>query len=140
MPSFPAVFLLAAAIGAGGGPAAARPSSTTANDSHGAAPAAKNASPANAKEKRLEECRSKLKLAADLKLLYDLDWKSPEEPYVVVGPTFYDVPIDVKEGVAQTVSCFVNAGDTEHRVPFDLLDWKTGKPIARFSRGKLSVY
>lgn len=81
-----------------------------------------------------EKCRSKLKVAQKLDLLYDLDWKSGRDmPRVVVGPTFFTVPIDAKEGFAATVNCFLMAGDSGKCVNFDVLHWQTGKAVGRFN-------
>jgi hypothetical protein len=92
-----------------------------------------------AEEKRFEECRAKLKLAAELKMLHDFGWDPPREPHVVVGPTFFDVPIDAKQGLAETINCFLVSGKRGEDVPFDLLHWQTGKPVGRFSRGTLRM-
>jgi hypothetical protein len=88
---------------------------------------------------RLEQCRSKLKTAQKLDLLYGLDWNGRAEPKVTVGPTFFKIPIDAKEGFAETVNCFVMAGQDKF-ISFDLLDYRTGKPVGRFKYGKLTVY
>lgn len=87
--------------------------------------------------KRFENCRDKLKRANSLRLLYDIDWKVPGEPRVLVGPTFFTAAIDVKEGLAETISCFINGGRPAHAVPFDLRHWRTGEPVYRFSGGRL---
>lgn len=88
---------------------------------------------------RLEQCRAKLKQAQKLDLLYGLDWKGTVEPKVTVGPTFFKIPIDAKEGFAETVNCFVMAGENKF-ISFDLLDYRTGKSVGRFKHGKLTVY
>jgi hypothetical protein len=82
---------------------------------------------------QFEECRSKLKKLQQLDVLYDLDWKAPHEPRVVVGPTFFNLPIDAKEQFAKTVNCFLMAGDTSDCLNFDVLHWRTGKAVGRFS-------
>lgn len=68
-------------------------------------------------------------------VLHDLDMPGGM-PHVVVGPTFFDLPIEAKQNFAETVSCFLTAGDTHLLMNFDLLDYRTGKKIARFSYGK----
>lgn len=88
---------------------------------------------AAAGDKEFEICRKKLKQAQKLDMLYDLDWKLPKEPRVVVGPTFFKVPIDAKEGFIETVNCFLTAGDSGKCVNFDVLHWQTGKAVGRFS-------
>jgi hypothetical protein len=92
--------------------------------------AADSAAPSN--DQQFEQCRAKLVLAQKLGMLYDLDWKPHSEPYVVVGATFMEVPIDAKEGLATTVNCFLMAGDTGKCMNFDVLHWQTGKAIGRF--------
>ena len=90
-------------------------------------------------DKRFEECRAKLIKAQKLDLLYNMDWKKGTEPLVVVGPTFYSVPFDAKEGFAKTLNCFFMGGDISKYISFDLRDWRTNKKIARYSYGKLKV-
>ena len=87
--------------------------------------------------KRFEECREKLKKAQQLEVLYDLEWKRAM-PKVVVGPTFYSIPIDAKQGFADTVNCFLMTGKSNY-IDFDLLDWQTGKLVARYSLGRLKM-
>lgn len=88
---------------------------------------------------RFDECKKKLKVARDLEVLYALDWKLPKEPHVVVGPTFMDMPIDGKEGFAETLNCFLLAGDSNNLISFDLLHWQTGNSVGRFQYGKLKM-
>ncbi|MEM5296935.1 hypothetical protein VSR82_21715 [Burkholderia sp. JPY481] len=92
-----------------------------------------------ASDKQFEVCRSKLKQAQKLEMLYDLDWKPPREPKVVAGPTFSKVGIDAKEGFAETVNCFLMAGQSGKYVNFDVLDWRTGKSVGRYSNGVLRM-
>lgn len=93
----------------------------------------------NNNDKRFEECKTKLKTAKKLDVLYDLDWKPPKDPYVVVGRTFFTIPIDAKEGFVETLGCFLSAGDPSIRSNFDILDWRNGKKVGRFSSGKLRM-
>lgn len=79
-----------------------------------------------------EVCRNKLKQAQQMDLLQALDWKAPQEPRVVVGPTFDKIPIDAKEGFIETVNCFLMAGEAGKCVNFDVLDGRTGKAVGRF--------
>ncbi|MER2518605.1 MAG: hypothetical protein ABTR92_19775 [Candidatus Accumulibacter phosphatis] len=89
---------------------------------------------------RVESCRAKLIQAQKLDVLYDMQWKSPREPRVVVGPTFLKMPIDGKEGFAATVNCFLMAGDTGKCVNFDTLHWQTGKALGRFSNCRFAMH
>jgi hypothetical protein len=86
--------------------------------------------------KRFESCRAKLKKAQKLDVLYDL--KIDPLPRVFVGPTFYTIPIDAKQGFADTVNCFLMTGEDKY-INFDLLDYQTGKTVAQYSLGKLDV-
>jgi hypothetical protein len=88
-------------------------------------------------EKRFEDCREKLKKAQQLEVLYNLEWNRAI-PKVVVGPTFYFIAIDAKEGFADTVNCFLMVGESKY-LNFDLLDWQTGKRVARYSAGRLKM-
>ena len=82
---------------------------------------------------RFEGCREKLKAAQKLEILYDMSWDGKSEPRIIVGPTFMDIAIDAKEGLASTVNCFLMVGDESKCVNFDLLHWQTGKAVGRFS-------
>lgn len=92
-----------------------------------------------ADDARFETCKAKLIQAQKLDLLYDMDWKPPKEPKVVVGPTFFTIPIDAKEGFVETVNCFLMAGDRGKYINFDVLDWRTGKSVGRYSYGKFKM-
>lgn len=83
-------------------------------------------------DQRFEQCKTKLVKAQKLGVLHAFDWKPPAEPHVVVGATFLDLPIDAKEGFAETVNCFLMAGETGKCTNFDVLHWQTGKAIGRF--------
>lgn len=93
----------------------------------------------NENNKRFEACRVKLLKAQKLGVLYAIDWKPHKEPYVVAGQTFFNMAIDAKEGFAETVNCFLTAGDKSHVINFNILDWRTGKKVGRFSYGKLHM-
>lgn len=88
---------------------------------------------------RFESCRAKLIKAQRLDVLYDLQWKPPKEPRVVVGPTFVQMPIDGKEEFAATVNCLLMAGDAGKCINFDTLHWQTGKAIGRFSNCRFAM-
>lgn len=92
-----------------------------------------------ADDKRFERCKAKLIQAQKLDLLYDMDWKPPKEPKVVVGPTFFTIPIDAKEGFVETINCFLMAGESGKYINFDVLDWRTGKSVGRYSYGKFKM-
>lgn len=92
-----------------------------------------------ADDARFEACKAKLKKANEVDLLYAFDWKPPAAPYVVVGPTFFKIPIDAKQGFGETLNCFLMAGETGKCVQFPLLHWQTGKQVARFHNCKLKM-
>jgi hypothetical protein len=94
---------------------------------------------ASVSDKYFEGCREKLIRAQKLQVLYDMSWKLPAEPRIVAGPTFFQMPIDAKEGFAETVNCFLMAGQKEKFINFDVHDWRTGKPVGRFSFGKFKM-
>lgn len=56
---------------------------------------------------------------------------------MVVGATFITMPIDAKEGFADTVNCFLMAGESGKYINFDVLHWQTGKAIGRFKNGPI---
>jgi hypothetical protein len=87
---------------------------------------------------RFEGCRTKLKQAQKLDVLYDLDWKPGREPKVVVGPTFFNMPFDAKENFVRTVNCFLMVG-ADKAISFDVLDYRTGKAVGRFSWGQFKM-
>lgn len=89
-------------------------------------------------DKKFEACRAKLKQAQKLDVLYNLDWEKGREPLVVVGPTFFKIPFDAKEGFAKTVNCFLMVGKDQY-INFDLLDYKTNKVVAEYRYGKLRM-
>ncbi|HLZ07509.1 MAG TPA: hypothetical protein VKT80_02905 [Chloroflexota bacterium] len=106
--------------------------------STGSRPKSAAASPAERAQQnaRFDSCREKLEKARKIDLLYDLTLDP--RPRVLVGPTFFEIPLDAKQGFADTVNCFVMAGKDEH-VNFPLLDYRTGRVVAEYSFGTLSV-
>jgi len=89
-------------------------------------------------EKRFQQCRKKLVSAQQLGVLNDMKWDSPKEPYIVAGATFFSMPIDAKEGFAETVNCFLNSG-TDGCINFNIRSYLTGKPVGRFASCKFSM-
>lgn len=90
-------------------------------------------------EKQFESARQKLIKAQKLEVLYALEWKSAREPRVVAGPTFFQMPIDGKEGFVETVNLYLVGGDKGSCVDFDVLHWQTGKAVGRFSRCRFTM-
>lgn len=89
----------------------------------------------HADDARLESCRSKLKQAQKLEVLYDLQWKG-STAHVVAGPTYYKIPFDAKEGFAETVNCFLLAGKSGC-LTFEIKHYLSGKATDRFHMCKL---
>lgn len=83
-------------------------------------------------ERRLYECREQVTQAQKSGVLYGLEWKLPNEPTVVAGPGYFPLPIDEKERFVDAVNCYLMGGDAGKCVNFDVLDWKSGKPVGRF--------
>lgn len=89
-------------------------------------------------ENNFKVCRSKLKAAQKLDVLYDLKWDGKSAPLVVVGPIYETLPFDAREGFALTINCFINAGKTDQFVNFPLLDYRTHAVVGNFSYGHLN--
>lgn len=87
-------------------------------------------------EAEFQVCRKKLIQAQKLEVLNWMDWKSPREPEVVGGPTYYRMPFHAKTGFAETVNCFLMAGQTGC-LSFDITHWQTGKATDRFHMCRL---
>jgi len=87
-----------------------------------------------------ETCRKKLITAQKLEVLYDLAWNGKKSPKVVAGKTFFTMPIDAKEGFAETVNCFLMAGERDKFINFEILHWQTGKAVGSFSYGRYKHY
>lgn len=91
-----------------------------------------------ARNRKFEGCRASLKKAHALEVLYDLQASVP--PKVIVGRTFFQIPIDAKQGFAETVNCFLTVGRDDRYMTFEVFDWQTGKAVGRFYAGSLSMY
>lgn len=93
---------------------------------------------AQGNDKRLEDCRAKLKAAVPLDLLKDMTFKEGV-PKVVIGPTWYKLDFDSKTGFAKTAACFFLAGDESKSITFGIYDNMTGKKVATWEFTKLKV-
>jgi hypothetical protein len=92
--------------------------------------------PAN---QRFKTCQAKLKKAKQLDVLYDMAWDKGSGPRILVGPTYFQIPVDAKEGFAETLNCFLVAGASDQCMNFSLSDWRTGKAVARFENCRLKI-
>jgi len=77
------------------------------------------------------QCQAKLRAAQKLDVLYDMKLATGRA-LVYVGPTFFSLPIDAKEGFAETVSCLLVAGDPKSCAQIDFLHWQSGKLVAQY--------
>jgi hypothetical protein len=119
---------------------AAAPAANTTGSGTTATPAAQPEAPAKQTDSdaRLEGCRAKLKAAQAIDLLTNMTFERGI-PKVWVGPTWYTIPIDAKEGFAQTAACFFVAGDAGKAISFDIFDGMSGKKIGRWKFTRLEI-
>lgn len=47
------------------------------------------------------------------------------------------MPIDGKQGFADTVNCFFTVGKQGEYINYDIYDWRDGKKVAEYAYGKL---
>lgn len=57
---------------------------------------------------------------------------------VLVGPTYFTVPIDEKKGFAEVVNCVLLKG-AGGGIAFDLVHWQTGMRVASWNGYRLDV-
>lgn len=88
---------------------------------------------------RLEACRAKLKAAQKLEVLYDLQWEKGRGPRVLAGPTYRRLPLDAKEGFAETLNCFLTAGEAGKCMNFDIRDFRSGAVLHTFRNCRLKT-
>ena len=86
-----------------------------------------------ASERRFSACTDQVTQAQKAGVLYALDWAPPDEPRVVAGPAFFQLPIDRKQAFVESVNCYLLHGKGGPCVNFDVDHWKTGKPVGRYS-------
>lgn len=86
---------------------------------------------AQADAARAKQCGDKLEQARKLDLFYRHETRGGALR-IYVGPTYFRVPIDAKEGFAETVSCFLVNGDRKQCANFELYHWTTGQMVGRF--------
>ena len=91
---------------------------------------------------RLKACQKKLKKAQELNMLVDIKVKTGHFD-VIVGPTFYSVPFDAKEGFAETLNCLFNVGESGPKSlcnDIRFVNWRTGNEDGKYSWCKLKIY
>ena len=94
-------------------------------------------SAAEAQAMDVSKCKKALIQAKKLDMLYDV--RAERIPIgILVGPTWFKVPIDAKEGFSAVVACVLGDGKNLC-TPFDLLDYRTAKPVARWRMCKLQM-
>ena len=84
------------------------PSSAKVSKENGANP--KGSKGSKAADAKFNACKKKLEQARSLDVLYDFKMKGAR-PQVFVGPTWFSMPVDAKEGFHETVQCYVTAGE-----------------------------
>lgn len=95
-----------------------------------------------ADESRLKACQAKLKKAQKLDMLVNIKVQSGHFD-VIVGPTFYTVPFDAKEGFAETLNCLFNVGEAGPKSACNdirFVNWRNGKEDGKYSWCKLEIY
>lgn len=90
-----------------------------------------------ATKKQSDSCNAKLKKAKESDMLYDIVIRGAIVK-VLVGPTYFLVPIDAKQGFATVVNCSILEGK-DGGIPFDLFHWQTGKRVASWNGYRLDV-
>jgi len=90
-----------------------------------------------ATRQQFQTCQANLEKAKELDMLYDMGARGASIK-VLVGPTFFNVPIDTKQQFAATVNCVLMKG-SGGGLSFDLLHWQTGKRVASWNGYKLTV-
>lgn len=92
-----------------------------------------------ASDAQFRSCQAKLEKAQQIELLADIELRTGRVD-VTVGPTFYDIPFHAKTGFAETLNCFLNAGETGSKKACNeirFIDWRSGNAIGKYSRCKL---
>ena len=84
-----------------------------------------------------DTCNAKLQRAKELDMLYDVGVREAGIQ-VLVGPTYFTVPIDEKKEFAEVVNCVLLNG-AGGGIAFDLVHWQTGKRVARWNGYQLDV-
>ena len=84
-----------------------------------------------------DACNAKLQRAKELDMLYDVGVREAGIQ-VLVGPTYFTVPIDEKNGFAEVVNCVLLNG-AGGGIAFDLVHWQTGKRVARWNGYQLDI-
>jgi hypothetical protein len=100
------------------------------------------ATTAVADDARLKACQKKLKKAQELDMLVNIKVKTGHFD-VIVGPTFYSVPFDAKEGFAETLNCLFNVGESGPKSlcnDIRFINWRTGNEDGKYSWCKLEIY
>ena len=84
-----------------------------------------------------DTCNAKLQRAKELGMLYDVGIREAGIQ-VLVGPTYFTVPIDEKKEFAEVVNCVLLKG-AGGGIAFDLVHWQTGTRVARWNGYHLDV-
>lgn len=90
-----------------------------------------------AKRARYADCKEKLKKAQELEMIYDIQAKGASLK-VLVGPTFFTVPIDTKQGFGEVVNCVILEGGSGG-IPYPFIHWQTGKRVGSWNGYKVEM-
>jgi hypothetical protein len=99
--------------------------------------AAQQEAEAEAAQAQYDACNDKFQKAKELDMLHDLSEKTAGIQ-VLVGPTYFDVPIETQMRFVEAVNCVLAKG-SGGGVPFDLIHWQTGKRVAQWNGSRLDV-
>ena len=99
--------------------------------------AAQQETEAKAAQAHYDACNDKFQKAKELDMLHDISEKATGIQ-VLVGPTYFDVPIETQKGFVEAVNCVLIKGSGSG-VPFDLIHWQTGKRVAQWNGSRLDV-
>ena len=99
--------------------------------------AAQQETETKAAQVKYDVCNVKLQKAKEIEMLYDISEKAAGIQ-VLVGPTYFDVPIETQKGFVEAVNCVLVKG-SGGGVSFDLIHWQTGKRVAHWNGYRLEV-
>ena len=99
--------------------------------------AAQQETEAKAAQSYYDACNDKFQKTKELDMLHDISEKAAGIQ-VLVGPTYFAVPIETQKGFVEAVNCVLIKGSGSG-VPFDLIHWQTGKRVAQWNGYRLDV-
>jgi|CXWL01.1.fsa_nt_gi hypothetical protein len=100
-------------------------------------PTAMSPEQVEAQKARYAGCTEKLKKAQELDMIHDMQSKGASFK-VLVGPTFFTVPIDAKQGFGEVVNCVILKGGSGG-ISYDFVHWQTGKRVGSWNGYKVEM-